>query len=540
MMLGGIGCFGFGRTVGARALAAGVAIALLAAGRPAAADIPAQEVKPLVLLLLDTSGSMEYALGGSLSETQDEDSMLIPDCSAGQRSRWIVAQEVLTGTYGGYGCTLDDRSTPGSREDHNYPVPHVVPSGVQLHDGLIDMTIDRFKYGVMTFDAVPNPGLGGGGGWSYGPESGVNLGARNDTHGAPGGFVHPAASDDPADLAVRNTVVQQSILSAIPYGGTPIAPMLRDALYYFETDPDQQPWDVNAGTGDKYLGCRSRNIILVTDGRSNLGEGTDGYLTSVEYARRLKAAGITIYVIGFQLPAGVSTQMDDIADAGGTGEAFLADTAADLVSALVKILGRLETHVQSRTRVVVTEETGHDRDLQYQFNAGYGMATDSPGLRRGYLERTTYRCKTGFPGAVPYELQSLHAKLDATPDADRRIWTVVGGELVPFVEGFGVDTHVSPADLDVTAGSGWLMDFSPNAEGLCRSGLLGNASDDAVRAEFRDNLVSYIRARDTSCRAGNKLGAIVRSSPTILAHKKNVDINVPSFRLYKESDNFRN
>ncbi len=521
-----------------------LAVALAVVPGNLLAEGPAQAVKPVVMFLLDTSGSMEYDVAGYSAETDDEDVLAVPACAgvvgSDGKSRFTVAIEVLTGAFADdtYFCTYDARVSPANREDFGYPVPHVVPHGVQVDNGLIDIAGDRFKFGVMTFDTVANPSPQAAGGYSYGGESPVNYGARNE--GALSGwFVAPSPSDDRGDVLARNAEVEMSIVSAVPYGGTPLAPILRDALHYFQTDPAFQPYDVQTGTGDLYHACRSRNVVLITDGRANLGEGMDGYQTAALYAGQLLAAGVKVYVVGFQLPAGVESLIHAIAAAGGTQEARIVTNPGQLAAVLSKILGNMETAVQSRTRIAATQDTGNFTDRQYQFSAAYGLVEGRPGLFRGYLDRSVYQCVSGEAASVT-EVQSLADKLNASQDSARTVWTMKNGALTPFTkDNDALTLDVFGIDIPNQPGQVLLERRAPTLDGTCEPVLpLLDAYDEVARDQYVDYLVDYIRAAPGSCRHPYKLGAIVHSSPVIQGHLKDVDVAVPSFKTYKLRQEF--
>lgn len=525
--------------------AVAILLGLMMTGSAAAQSV--QEAKPVVLILLDTSGSMEYSVIANTNESNTNDAgpggsdtLMLPPCDpvTGNYgfSRFGFAQQVFTGAFIGYTCSYDDRQVPASREDKDYRIPHVEAHYISQAPGLIDVTADRFKFGVMTFDVNPGADTGKDGGYSYGPETGVNLGAKNENKHAAGRFVKPEPTDDIANIIAQNAKVEESILSAIPYGGTPIAPMLHDALYFFQTEPSQQPYDPITKQGDPLLACRSRSIVLITDGRANMGEGTDGYLSSVSYAQMLFNLGIKVFVIGFQLPAGVDTQMHAIAAAGGTGEAFIVDDPARLIVVMSIILANVETGVITRTRTVVTDDTqdsGTDRDLQYQFNAGYGMIPGVPGQRQGFLEQSVYRCMNEASVAAVAEVNELADRLRNLGD-NRNIYTFIGGELVEF--DYGPNKPITADVLSVPT-VGPYLDFSRTQDGLCGNGFL---TGENARNMFARNVVNYIRARQDSCRSGYPLGAIVHSTPAIQGHLANVDLRVDSFYRYKHDVLTRN
>ena len=117
----------------------------------------------LVFIGLDSSGSMEYL------ETDGDIPACVPPIY--KKNRWAIAQEVLTGTFESFTCSIDDRSIPTTREDYGYPVPHVIYdyTANQKKDGLIDSNYDRFKFAFARFDTEFGTDTGATGGWSYGP-----------------------------------------------------------------------------------------------------------------------------------------------------------------------------------------------------------------------------------------------------------------------------------------------------------------------------------------------------------------------------------
>jgi len=505
--------------------------------------LPASPIKPVVLLLIDTSGSMEYDAENVQMEYSDLDDQLVPTCDPLQgygKSRFVVAQEVLTGSFVGYHCLKQDRNNylvpPCPREDCPYPVPHIrVPFTVlQASDGLIDLSRTDVKFGVMTSDTVASDANDATGGYSYGPEVGTNYGARNEN--APTGpFVKPSPSDDPLQIAIRNDQVQTSIRSAIPVGGSPISPMLYDALHYFENDPDL--------AADIYRDCRPKTVILITDGRANLGEATGPYKDSVTAAQELRDAGVDVYVIGFKLADGVDTLVEAIATNNGAISAplFKADNSMDLAQAFNQILGSMAVATQSRTMTVVSEETGNLKDVQYQFNAAHTHVTTPDGLmtipnvRQGLLEQSVYQC--GLDTTKPNEprlarILRLSDMLNERADSSRNIYTWIDGFLTPFA----VDNaSVSAEHLGVTSGQTNFPDFSlDESTGLCKTGFLtGTVAE--KRERFRQNLIKFVRAADDTCRRNHKTGAIHHSGPVLQGKFQDAGVSIPSFAAFKNS-----
>lgn len=204
------------RWLGRSFLSAGLATALALKLGTASAQADIERPLPNVLLLVDSSGSMEF---------RAEDNEL-PECHPGsptltnEKSRWIELVEVMTGTLGSYSCFAQDRSSTAFRNefalngelpyDLNYINPYnravsnncivgpgVVPSTSnpfqfpdksvntftfaapstitrpsnlathagcsgfnQAEDGLLDVFKDKVRFGLMTFDTHPDNGDG--------------------------------------------------------------------------------------------------------------------------------------------------------------------------------------------------------------------------------------------------------------------------------------------------------------------------------------------------------------------------------------------
>jgi type IV pilus assembly protein PilY1 len=184
------------------------------AGR-ADAQVDANPPLQNVLLLVDTSGSMEFASDGTKIACNKVDSGLLANeplaatPAAAQKNRWTQLVEVLTGEIQDYGCYTQDRrseafrrefyfaSTNTSSADFNYHVPyHRILSGTcavgagipdanafswgskpfgyhewndaskdcttfqQSATGLLDTYRDRMRFGLMTFDTSGDAGTG--------------------------------------------------------------------------------------------------------------------------------------------------------------------------------------------------------------------------------------------------------------------------------------------------------------------------------------------------------------------------------------------
>jgi type IV pilus assembly protein PilY1 len=304
---------------------------LLPASAHAQADV--SPPAPNVLLLVDSSGSMDY-------KTTNNN---FPACryngttttaATSERSRWIEVVEVLTGSINNYDCQRLDRSSAGFRSEYalsgnppydflysnpyNRPVSNgcvigpgtldatnkaLFPAGAikshpfnntlgscafsQATDGILDAFASDVRFGLMTFDTEPRPAKDVTGLWSYyvnnskqGEPAGClvpqdqEVGVRNPEappwEGRAVGFGNPVGS---TDFSTRNSMIQQVLLATRPYGATPIAGMLDDARSYLTADTSDDPLNTSFKFGpltDPAKACRKMSIVLLSDGQPNM------------------------------------------------------------------------------------------------------------------------------------------------------------------------------------------------------------------------------------------------------------------------------
>lgn len=454
-------------------LAAGLLVALSAGSARAeeVSDPDIRDIRPVVMLLVDTSGSMERMPGGSGAD--------LPMCSGSpsgtnERNRWTTVLEALTGTWNdtSFYCSTRDRNTYTGAPDWNYYLPyHEPPLGLaQNNDGILDAYIDRMKFGLMTFDATytftdthpllvrapsfmarafDNPNAPGG--YSYGqprelmyqgcPDTFmVDSGARNE--GAPSGALI-SVGDTAADPRLINQTIQTQLLNVRPFGGTPTASLLFDFQHYLNTHPD-------VTSADPLSECRDRYAILLTDGQPDEDfrdaryncDGPGGrcpYPLSRDVADQLCQMGSGgdctgdldgLFVVAFDVgDAAALAELDMIADLGGTVQALRANDREELMARIGAALDAAAPGNTTRSRPAFvtgssTFVTG-STPTQFEFNAGFrvGQRDDprTPGDETapwtGVLERTQYQCN----GSLEPEPEPVESRVRFDQELNERV-----------------------------------------------------------------------------------------------------------------------
>lgn len=535
--------------------------------------------QPIVMILLDTSGSMEFVTADSESGSTTG---VFPVCfdstdpNSGDpldqewdRPRHVIAKEVLTGRFEDYYCEEVSRSLPPVFDD-GYPVPHFEPRfSRRLEDtGLIFLNRELVRFGFMSFDSdrSGSPGdpfnfpLEGSGG-----ESLIwNLGARG-----------PDATDSPliavGDLknrtAGRRTAeqIQASIANFIPFNSTPLAALFHDLDFYLKTDDDI--------VNDEFQACRRREVILITDGQPSFDECTPGgddegkdfcrdypYKTTLQEISDVVAEeNVAVHVIGFNLSEedskpctggetlGDGVNGDNVAcihqmayvgntdsneDAPGGSEdnvfAYVANNQLELTRDLTRILNQALIGTTARTRTSTTGRTNF-RDVSggtYQFGAAFDVDVTSH-LWRGRLERTERRCAGGAlldPVTIDYgEL------LNEKDPASRVIYTPL---LDPDNE------EAAPQDAYLTQNGSELINFAQQRTTL-RTVIADDDLDDAFNTGVlpgTDIAEIQALARGERDRAGRVLGGIFHSNPVIVGGPE-LSLNIPGYQTFANAVN---
>lgn len=428
--------------------------------------VDVRSIKPVVMLLVDTSGSMERMPDESVGTG-------FPTCtgnpaSKDDRNRWAVTLEALTGTFNDFACVREERSSYARTDyDYGYHLPHhKIQYSSQVADGLLDNFVYRLKFGLMTFDGVGttlhgdtlvpyarwkptdpfwDEAYGAPGMYSYGrvgrlsfpdcpSDYGINSGARGPgTH--PGALISPGRDDDGPEVLAVNDRIQESLLDVRPFGGTPIAAMLDDLEYFLRHDPDVK----QGADGDPYYSCRERYAVLLTDGEPDAlfrdarfkcdtpGGELDGvpcapvtgsgdntpkcecpYPTEVELAARMRAEETLtkLFVVAFNVEgAAALATLDQIAQAGGERDAYRASEQDQLRSVLDDIFANVQRGATSRSvpQVVDDGTPTFSGGMQYQITAGFRVGDHANDPWEGFLYRQRMGCQDDQPTVFPIE-----------------------------------------------------------------------------------------------------------------------------------------
>jgi type IV pilus assembly protein PilY1 len=475
--------------------------------RVSAQDPDIRNIRPHVVLLVDTSGSMERK--PNCICTTPACLECLPLCSAGtyEQNRWSVVAQALTGEFSPYECNSDTRigGIYTGEYDEGYFLPHIqlpqeIPTaGSQGGNGVLDIYLERIKFGLMTFDSIgtlsdrpplvtqatfqtapfPAESIGTKGMYSFAgdrpytfPGAGgvvymLNSGARSAA-ALEGGLVSVGADSTAAmtstNASIQGTILGDSLLGKNPlrpFGSTPTAALVTDLQYFLQYDDDINPKADAADPGDPYYGCRARSAVLITDGFPNgdmrgppvnceaLGQpvGATGcpYEEVADTVSAMIAAGELdkFYVIGFALDgdpaqvAAVEALLNDIASVGGTDQAFLVADRAELVTALSTALNEQNPGATSRTAPV---STGLSPGLtQAEFISGFNASLDAADPWDGILERRRIECVLGIPVAQNVEdSDRFHLLLNAQSSAPNGVapWGSDPPAAVSFTGGF--------------------------------------------------------------------------------------------------------
>ena len=553
------------------------------AGAQETTDPDIRNIRPVVMLLVDTSGSMERMSGGEGGE--------LPVCSGtvsgtNQRNRWTTVLEALTGSWpaSAYSCQSVPRNTAAfvGQPDYQYYHPyHRPPSTGQLNDGVLDVYLDRVKFGLMTFDntytfrdapeyvneqLVPRTtflsrlidNASRPGEYSYGDARPltfpgcvttfmVDTGARNED-ASMGAMV--SVGDEADDPLAINQRIQDVLLNVRPYGATPTSSLLHDFRFYVQSHSDMT-------TADPFASCRDRYALLLTDGQPDPEFRDDRFNCAASdgcpYERASTIASDLcryngtselcegaidgVFVVAFDLAdAGAIAELNEIASVGGTGAALLASNREELLRRIGEVLDRAAPGTTTRTRpAFVTGGSTFSSGVaaQLEFNAGFQVGNAGRPWT-GVLERTRHLCNAELVAEAedPSDRVQFHEELNARTAA-RRLYTVVttdAGDLEGNLIGTQADAVPLGAATPSSAVTGVsLVPFNTTNVTPAHLGLSGGST--SARQARRDTIVSWVHGT-TPDREGARMGDIYHSSPVAVGPPL-LDIADESYNLFR-------
>lgn len=282
--------------------------------------------------------------------------------------------------------------------------------------------------------------------------------------------------------------------SALPLqnaGLTPIEGTLLTARDYFAGTLTSSSEGYKAGCYPLPTSCGKNFVVLVTDGlpstdkNGNLITNSSTALSdAASAATALKAAGVETYVVGFALPYGTNpSQLDTIANAGGTGTAYSASNQASLNAALTTIFADILAKSGSAAAVATNSTSLNSGSAIYQAKFD---PSDWSGQLLAYV--------VGTAGAIP-NAPTWDASVGLPSYSSRTIITYKPSNRrgIPFAWPNNPSTPAS-TEMDVSQssaiGSSALLDY-----------LRGSSANEGTGpTNYRQRLTS-------------KLGDIVNSSP---------------------------
>jgi hypothetical protein len=123
-----------------------------------------------------------------------------------------------------------------------------------------------------------------------------------------------------------------------------------------------------------------RYVLIASDGLPNCTTiPQDAIDNSLDAVRELKSDGINTYVLGYAGDTAAASVLDDLAEAGGTGSHYPADSAGDLINVLEEI-----TSSVTQVSCEYTLDDGPDSAADLEVKIGYAEVPYSPDHTNGY------------------------------------------------------------------------------------------------------------------------------------------------------------
>ena len=349
-------------------------------------------------------------------------------------------------------------------------------------------------------------------------------------------------------------------------GGRPFAAALTDIYSaYCGTDASPTTASCRPNFGDTMAtpdACYERFIILVTSGMPAMGDGTI-YPTSETVAAWLHSIGgidaipsggrISLYVIGFLLPAAGTTEGDairvklqGIADAGcptGHGhclnpsQILEAYDTASLMAAFTRIIGKITTTTTTRTLPITTSQieaadtpSGATAEVvQYQFNSALDVAGLDNGMWTGLLERVAYECNAAGDVVVSTDPTTY---VDYAQVLRQRVATGTGRNLKTVTDDAPTGgMRYTPFPTSVA-----LEDLDEATVSAADLGCSGEECTGTDAVAYVDRIVDFMHADETAPldRKTYPLADIFHANVQIVG-RPNLDLPIASYFLFQEA-----
>ena len=400
---------------------------VLGMSAPAAAGDDPLLIKPVVLLIIDTSGSMGFGYESGYNPDFPEPTQPMP-CGLNNSlkcNRMQIVIEALTGSY-------TQEGSPDWQSGYC--------DGSQEENGIFDGYKDSVRFAVASFDSSYSN-------YSYG-DPGFKYGIKPRSADGCSGFtclVDFLDTTNPGDTRSHNAELEQKICGFEGgYGeGTPLGASLYDADWYLKKWQDETSYD------DVFWDCRPKYVILFTDGNESSGAvqakgnvvQTAGELFANTVPNELpeaywpgKTTGVPVFLVGMGNRADydadptnypVNVGILDNANSVGTGgvypEAFIAEGAESLRAQFDAILGIILAGSSSRTEISSQPSMSFNKSYQYK---AYLDVTEA-GPWEGHLVREEIADPDG-DGVPEYIGDPLlfEDKLAAQNPEDRKIYSM--------------------------------------------------------------------------------------------------------------------
>ncbi len=476
-----------------------------------------------------------------------------------------AASSPNTGNFNFYGSLFAPQPTlvitNGSKCPSEGPATHATASGINDlgvfvntpfgRDGLLDVFGPSAKFALLPSDTVLNQGTTAAAGFSFGAAITSYWGTAN--HGMMDPFAASTYSvpiTRPETLAARTSTynaINAALQNYVPNGPSTLGAQLEDVLQYLGPgtymDPHFKTLVQDPVNGDPYAACRSKIVVVLSDGGANFHDGTlTGRELALTTAAKLFAAKVKVFVVavghpaaGVNGPAAADLQfLHDLAAAGGTAKAIVQSTPGEVVKALAGAIGSVNVDTQVNTYPLSTLSTGAIADVQHTFQGLSAFNISQPLRSGGTLEQRIFSCDStcknpGDPtrGQVCNVVDFGSRLLSRGPA--RRLYTHKTGGRLDINS-----SNILPADLGIgTVGAQPKLVL--NAIGDCVTSGSYDMAVVAQRNTYRDDVLNLLSGAKGTCRETVPLGATSKSQPAVLEPAERMGVREPSFQTFAKA-----